>query len=72
MRSRRGRPACSGIDHAAEDKALAAWRNVTIGRGEGPLQADRTVTASPVNEYHVWPAAAATSWAILAVEGLPD
>jgi hypothetical protein len=60
-----------GISHTVEDKALAAWRNVTIGRGEGPLQADRTVT-SAVNEYHVWPASAATSWAILATEGLPD
>jgi hypothetical protein len=60
-----------GINHTVEDKALAAWRNVTIGRGEGPLQADRTVT-SAVNEYHVWPASAATSWAILATEGLPD
>lgn len=61
-----------GVSHTTEDRALATWRNVTIGRGEGPLQADRTVTNSPVNEYHVWPAAASTSWAIIATEGLPD
>jgi hypothetical protein len=39
-----------GISHTIEDRALATWRNVTIGRGEGPLQADRTVTDSTVNE----------------------
>ena len=54
------------------DKELAALRNVTIARGEGPLQADRTVTGNAVNEYHVWPASAAASWALISTEGLPD
>ncbi len=60
-----------GIDNSAWDKALAAWRNVTISKGEGPLQADKTVTDNAINEYHVWPAAAAASWGIIALEGLP-
>ena len=55
-----------------EDKALASFRNVTISRGEGPLQADRTVTNSTINEYHVWPASAAAGWALISTEGLPD
>ena len=59
-----------GIDNSAWDKALASWRNVTISKGEGPLQADKTVTDSAINEYHVWPAAAAASWGIIALEGL--
>jgi hypothetical protein len=61
-----------GIPHVMEDKALAAFRNVTISRGEGPLQADRTVTNSTINEYHVWPASAAAGWALISTEGLPD
>ena len=61
-----------GIPHVTEDKALAAFRNVTISRGEGPLQADRTVTNSTINEYHVWPASAAAGWALISTEGLPD
>ena len=60
-----------GIDNSAWDKALAAWRNVTISKGEGPLQADKTVTDNSINEYHVWPAAAAASWGIIALGGLP-
>ena len=31
--------------------------------------ADRTVTTSAVNEYHVWPASAAASWTVLAQAG---
>jgi len=60
-----------GIDNSAWDKALASWRNVTISKGEGPLQADKTVTDNAINEYHVWPAAAAASRGIIALEGLP-
>jgi hypothetical protein len=51
-------------DDSAQNLALIAWGLV------GPLQADRTVTTS-VNEYHVWPAAAAASWMTLAAFGLP-
>ncbi len=54
-----------GQDHTAQDAALAAWAQV------GPLQADKTVTDSKVNEYHVWPASAAASWMLLASLGLP-
>jgi len=54
-----------GQDDSAQNLALAAWGAV------GPLQADRTVTNSSVNEYHVWPASAAASWMMLAAFGLP-
>ena len=29
------------------------------------------MTDNAINEYHVWPAAAAASWGIIALEGLP-
>jgi hypothetical protein len=54
-----------GQDDSAQNLALAAWGAV------GPLQADRTVTNSSVNEYHVWPASAAASWMMLAAFGFP-
>jgi hypothetical protein len=54
-----------GQDDTAQNRALAAWGVV------GPLQSDRTVTTSAVNEYHVWPASAAASWMMLAAFGLP-
>jgi hypothetical protein len=53
-----------GQDDTAQNLALAAWGAV------GPLQSDRTVTTSTVNEYHVWPASAAASWMMLAAFGL--
>jgi hypothetical protein len=54
-----------GQDDAAQNLALGAWATV------GPLQSDRTVTTSTVNEYHVWQASAAASWMMLAAFGLP-
>jgi hypothetical protein len=54
-----------GQDHSAQDAALLAWS------ANGPLQADKTVTDSKVNEYHVWPASAAASWMLLATQGFP-
>jgi len=54
-----------GQDDTAQNLALAAWGAV------GPLQSDRTVTNSTVNEYHVWPASAAASWMVLGAFGLP-
>jgi len=54
-----------GQDDSAQNLALAAWGAV------GPVQADRTVTNSSVNEYHVWPASAAAGWMMLAAFGLP-
>jgi hypothetical protein len=59
------------LDHSAQDTALLAWMGVTTPVKLGPLQADRTVTDSAVNEYHVWPASAATSWSLLAIRGFP-
>jgi hypothetical protein len=60
-----------GLDNSTQDKALDAWAKITTSRKEGPLQADRTVTDSNVNEYHVWPASAGTSWSLIAAKGLP-
>jgi hypothetical protein len=54
-----------GQDDTAQNAALVAWGSV------GPLQADRTVTNSSINEYHVWPASAAASWMMLGAFGLP-
>jgi hypothetical protein len=60
-----------GLDNSAQDKAIAAWAAVTTSRKQGPLQSDRTVTDSTINEYHVWPASAGTSWSLIAANGLP-
>jgi hypothetical protein len=60
-----------GLDNSSQDKAIDAWAKITTSRKQGPLQSDRTVTDSAVNEYHVWPASAGTSWSLIAAEGLP-
>jgi hypothetical protein len=52
-------------DTRSLDDALARWEAVT--RGDAPLQADRTVVNSALEiEYHVWPAASAAAWTLLA------
>ena len=48
---------------SALDASTKAWDKVS--GSAGPLQADRTVTGHPYNEYHVWPTAAAGAWRIL-------
>jgi hypothetical protein len=45
------------------DTTTKAWDQVS--GSAGPLQADRTVTGSTFNEYHVWPSASAGAWRIL-------
>jgi hypothetical protein len=45
------------------DATTALWDKVS--GSAGPLQADRTVTNSPLNEYHVWPTTVAGAWRIL-------
>lgn len=47
------------------DKSTDAWWAVTRRQGLAPLGADRTITNSPFNEYHVWPTAAAGGWTVL-------
>jgi hypothetical protein len=48
-------------------QSLNSIAAVTAGAGGAPLQADRTVTASAYGaEFHVWPAAAAGAWLLLA------
>jgi hypothetical protein len=49
----------------ALDQSMDDWWSVTRKQGLAPLGADRTVTKSPYNEYHVWPTAAAGAWTVL-------
>lgn len=47
------------------DASMNSWWDVTRKQGLAPLGADRTITNSPYNEYHVWPTAAAGAWTVL-------
>jgi hypothetical protein len=49
----------------ALDASMNSWWDVTHKQGLAPLGADRTITNSPYNEYHVWPTAAAGAWTVL-------
>jgi hypothetical protein len=49
----------------ALDASMNSWWDVTRKQGLAPLGADRTITNSPYNEYHVWPTAAAGAWTVL-------
>jgi hypothetical protein len=49
----------------ALDASMNSWWDVTRPQGLAPLGADRTITNSPYNEYHVWPTAAAGAWTVL-------
>ncbi len=49
----------------ALDASMNSWWDVTREQGLAPLGADRTITNSPYNEYHVWPTAAAGAWTVL-------
>jgi hypothetical protein len=54
-----------GDDTSQLDESMKAWWSITSGEGLAPLGADRTVTRSKYNEYHVWPTAAAGAWALI-------
>ncbi len=57
-----------GQSTSALTQSLNAISAVTPG--SAPLQADRTVTnLAYASEYHVWPAAAAGAWVLLAEGG---
>jgi hypothetical protein len=47
------------------DQSMNSWWDITRKQGLAPLGADRTITNSPYNEYHVWPTAAAGAWTVL-------
>ncbi len=49
----------------ALDASMNSWWDVTRKQGLAPLGADRTITNSSYNEYHVWPTAAAGAWTVL-------
>lgn len=49
----------------ALDSSGRAWTAVTSARSQGLLGADRTVTDSALNEYHVWPTASASAWSLI-------
>jgi hypothetical protein len=54
-----------GQSTEALDASMNSWWDVTRKQGLAPLGADRTITDSPYNEYHVWPTAAAGAWTVL-------
>lgn len=49
----------------ALDESMNSWWDVTRKQNLAPLGANRTITNSPYNEYHVWPTAAAGAWTVL-------
>jgi hypothetical protein len=57
--------AALGQDTSALDQSIASWATITSGRGQGPLQANRTYSGNGT-EYHVWPASTAAAWTALA------
>jgi hypothetical protein len=66
----RAAEAAVGISTSALDASMRRWRHVTAADHGAPLEADRTVVpAAAFAEYHVWPAAAAAAWAVLAARG---
>jgi hypothetical protein len=54
-----------GQSTEALDASMNSWWDVTRKQNLAPLGADRTITNSPYNEYHVWPTAAAGAWTVL-------
>jgi hypothetical protein len=65
----RAAEAAVGVSTTTLDTSMRRWRRITASAGGPPLEADRTVTAPAFGEYHVWPAAAAAAWAVLAADG---
>jgi hypothetical protein len=59
-----------GADVKTLDSEATKW--AAVAPSDGPLMADRTVTANDFNEYHVWPASAAASWSLLATKDPKD
>jgi hypothetical protein len=61
--------AALGDNTSALDASIANWAAIT--GGGGTLQVDQTLTSSAYGvQYHVWPAAVATAWTVLA-QGAP-
>jgi hypothetical protein len=56
-----------GENTSVLDKTISLWGAVTKA---GPLGADRAAGAE-INEYHVWPTAAAASWTLMGTVGAP-
>jgi len=49
------------------DQSMAQWEALTPKSGGAPLQSNQTLTSPAYGvEYHVWPAAAAAAWMVLA------
>jgi hypothetical protein len=65
----RAAEAALGVATTALDASIRRWQRITASAAGPPLEADRTVTAAAFGEYHVWPAAAAAAWAVLAARG---
>jgi hypothetical protein len=65
----RAAEAAVGVSTSGLDASMRAWRRITSRSGNAPLMADSTIDAGGYGEYHVWPAAAAAAWAVLAADG---
>jgi len=59
-----------GQSTTALDQSITRWEAITQANAGAPLQANRTIASTAYGvEYHVWPAAAAAAWTILAQSG---
>jgi hypothetical protein len=59
--------AAYGLSTTALDASMAQWEALTASSSGAPLQSNQTITSPAYGvEYHVWPAAAAAAWVILA------
>jgi hypothetical protein len=65
----RAAEATVGLPTASLDASMRAWQRITSHSGSAPLMSDSTIDAGGYGEYHVWPAAAAAAWAVLAADG---
>lgn len=60
-----------GQSTTALDQSMAQWQAITSANSGAPLQANRTLTSTAYGvEYHVWPAAAAAAWTMIAKSGV--
>jgi hypothetical protein len=59
--------AAYGQSTTALDASMTQWEALTAAGGGGVLQSNQTLTSPSYGvEYHVWPAAAAAAWVVLA------
>jgi hypothetical protein len=63
--------AATGQSTSVLAASMTQWQAITQADSGAPLQASSAVTSIPYNvEYHVWPAAAAAAWTLIAESGV--